>query len=57
MAVPKAFITIALIPPILKYIFGWEKKKHANTPLNIQTNYNQNTNDDKQTRRIDGGVK
>lgn len=30
MAVPKALITIALIPPILKYVFGWEKKKSIN---------------------------
>lgn len=27
LAPPKAILTIALIPPILKYIFGWEKKK------------------------------
>lgn len=26
-AVPKGILTIALIPPILKYCFGWEKKK------------------------------
>lgn len=57
MAIPKAFITIALIPPILKYIFGWEKKKHASSPINIQTNYNQNMNDNKSARRIDGGIK
>jgi hypothetical protein len=29
MAAPKAMITIALIPPILKYVFGWEKKSNA----------------------------
>lgn len=29
MAVPKGLITIALIPPILKYVFGWEKKSKA----------------------------
>ena len=57
MAVPKAFITIALIPPILKYVFGWEKKKHANTPINIQTNYNHNKENDKQPKRADGGIK
>lgn len=57
MAIPKAFITIALIPPILKYVFGWEKKKHANTPINIQTNYNQNNNINKPKRSIDGGIK
>lgn len=27
LAAPRAVVTIALIPPILKYIFGWEKKK------------------------------
>lgn len=26
-SVPKGILTIALIPPILKYVFGWEKKK------------------------------
>lgn len=31
-AVPKAIITVSLIPPILKYVFGWEKKKPATTP-------------------------
>jgi len=41
IAIPKAFITIALIPPILKYIFGWEKKKHA----------------DNQSKLVDGGIK
>lgn len=55
MAVPKACITIALIPPILKYIFGWEKKKHATTPINIQTNYNQNQANEKRPRNIAGG--
>ncbi|MDD3437166.1 MAG: hypothetical protein PHC64_08460 [Candidatus Gastranaerophilales bacterium] len=29
MAAPKAIITIAIIPPILKYIFGLEKKKDS----------------------------
>lgn len=24
---PKGILTVALIPPILKYVFGWEKKK------------------------------
>ena len=26
LGVPKAMMTIALIPPVLKYVFGWEKK-------------------------------
>lgn len=57
MSIPKAFITIALIPPILKYVFGWEKKKHANIPINIQTNYNHNKETDKQQRLADGGIR
>jgi len=28
-AIPKGILTIALIPPILKYVFGIEKKKHG----------------------------
>lgn len=39
-SVPKGILTIALIPPILKYIFGWEKKKPeaktASTPQIIK---------------------
>lgn len=27
LAAPRAVVTVALIPPILKYVFGWEKKK------------------------------
>lgn len=27
LAAPRAVMTIAIIPPILKYVFGWEKKK------------------------------
>lgn len=30
IAVPRAMLTIALIPPILKYVFGLEKKKSEN---------------------------
>ena len=29
IAVPRSILTIALIPPILKYVFGVEKKKAA----------------------------
>lgn len=57
MAIPKACITIALIPPILKYIFGWEKKKHADKPINIQTNYNHNQIEEKRPQNIAGGIK
>lgn len=32
IAAPRAMITIALIPPILKYVFGWEKKKKDVAP-------------------------
>ncbi len=32
IAVPRAILTIALIPPILKYVFGLEKKKKNSTP-------------------------
>lgn len=36
----KAIITIALIPPILKYVFGLEKKPHSKTePTSITQNY------------------
>jgi hypothetical protein len=38
LAAPRAILTIALIPPILKYVFGWEKKKPNNdTQINKQT--------------------
>ena len=29
IGVPRAMLTIALIPPILKYVFGLEKKKKS----------------------------
>lgn len=44
MSVPKGIATIALIPIILKYVFGWEKKK----PEDKMRNNSQN---------IQGGVK
>lgn len=37
-AIPKGILTVALIPPILKYIFGMEKKKDNNkkeTPITV----------------------
>lgn len=47
-AIPKGLLTVALIPPILKYVFGWEKKSSAsdkkeapivpNPPLNFKNN-------------------
>lgn len=40
MAIPKGIITIALIPPILKYVFGWEKKaKPVEKTLQEQQDY------------------
>ena len=44
IAVPRAMLTIALIPPILKYVFGMEKKKkQVQTDVNSQQNFtNQN---------------
>jgi len=33
IAVPRATLTIALIPPILKYVFGIEKKKKSAQPV------------------------
>lgn len=35
-SVPKGILTIALIPPILKYVFGWEKKKNENANQQAQ---------------------
>lgn len=37
IAVPRAMLTIALIPPILKYVFGVEKKKKAPVQQQPQT--------------------
>lgn len=34
IAVPRSILTIALIPPILKYVFGLEKKKKSSAPTN-----------------------
>lgn len=40
MAVPKGIITISLIPPILKYVFGWEKKPAKKSePVQIPQEY------------------
>jgi len=37
IAVPRATLTIALIPPILKYVFGVEKKKKPEPPNTADT--------------------
>ncbi len=42
IAIPRATLTIALIPPILKYVFGLEKKKKAASSENkemVQMNF------------------
>lgn len=44
IAVPRAVMTIALIPPILKYVFGVEKKKTQDKPIENETAI-QNNND------------
>ncbi len=49
IGVPRAILTIALIPPILKYVFGVEKKKKA-AP---QENKNVNTNNSMETPKMD----
>ena len=41
IAIPRSILTIALIPPILKYVFGVEKKKKAEPPK--ETNNMNNT--------------
>lgn len=36
LAPPRAIMTIALIPPILKYVFGWEKQKEKRAEIKNQ---------------------
>ncbi len=46
IGVPRAILTIALIPPILKYVFGMEKKKKPKQNIqDIQQNNVDNTRD------------
>lgn len=49
MSVPKGIITVALIPVILKYVFGWEKKNknHDKNDLHL----NQNIVESKQVKK------
>lgn len=42
IAVPRAVMTIALIPPILKYVFGMEKKKPQDKVAQTQVSLNNN---------------
>ena len=39
MGIPKALMTIALIPPILKYVFGLEKHSNKQTQKPDITQY------------------
>lgn len=39
LALPRAIVTVALIPPILKYVFGMEKKSHSKDMHPILDNY------------------
>lgn len=65
LAAPRAVVTVALIPPILKYVFGWEKKKPAkkepiaNPMIKLDTALNfksANLNDKKIFQNFSGGV-
>ena len=64
-AIPKGILTVALIPPILKYVFGIEKNKTASIKEKPETNvdysllYFKNKNE-KRTNELQksmGGVK
>lgn len=64
-AIPKGILTVALIPPILKYVFGLEKKKPASTTEKAEKNVdysllhfqNKNVETTKESQNIMGGVK
>lgn len=63
LAAPRAVVTIALIPPILKYVFGYQKKSKNNniqSPLNNEAllNFKSNSNTDKKVfQNVKGGDK
>ena len=42
IAIPRAMLTIALIPPILKYVFHVEKKPKAQKEVTPQIQTNKN---------------
>lgn len=42
LGIPKALLTIALIPPILKYVFHMEKGKHHNKQEEVKVDNNNN---------------
>jgi hypothetical protein len=56
LGIPKAMLTIALIPPILKHVFGLEKGKKKEK-MNTTQQYTQNPIDNNPTfSKIKGGV-
>lgn len=57
LAPPRAIITIALIPPILKYVFGWEKKKAATTKIKDKPQTNEQKNEKSSQVSFTGGTK
>lgn len=61
IAVPRAMLTVALIPPILKYVFGLEKKKKNENKdvinINNQNFVNSNIIDKPVFAAFKGGVK
>ena len=61
IAIPRSILTIALIPPILKYVFGMEKKSKAAPVQNeTQDDKTKNTEVEKQANnsvRMDGFMK
>lgn len=64
-SIPKGILTIALIPPILKYVFGMEKKKDNNKKETLvkadysfkRSSNSEHSNDLKITQNIIGGTK
>lgn len=57
---PKAILTIALIPPILKYIFGWKKKSSNEKAVSSKVEDNSAKTDiqtKNKIQNINGGVK
>lgn len=55
LAAPRAVVTVALIPVILKYVFGWEKKKPE--IKNVETTVVQHPQDKFVSQKVAGGVK
>ena len=51
IAIPRSILTIALIPPILKYVFGVQKKSKAAPEPTVQE---QPKNTLKMVSRMDG---